>query len=122
MYIVTDTEKYLNGNCNIFAVALSKITNMKIGVFIEDRVCNYKVYDGLVHAFCFNGTLSDDSFVVDAAGSRPLKEIINEYNITENIRFKIVTSDEVLDFGYTTTDTLEEAIRKAKKYIFENIL
>ena len=49
-----EIEKYLNGDCDIFAIAASRIFNWKIGVITEERLLNgLTIGKGLIHAFCY---------------------------------------------------------------------
>ncbi|MBB4867569.1 hypothetical protein HNP46_006483 [Pseudomonas nitritireducens] len=71
-------EDYVHGRCHLFALALAKATQYKIGIFVdedcipEDGDTPIRV---LVHAFCY----VKDDLVIDARGIRCKVDLENEF-------------------------------------------
>lgn len=93
-----EIEKYLNGSCHLFAIALSRMTGWKILVITEPRVIDGLPDDdfirpGLVHAMCAIPGKKDTVF--DAKGGRHIDDIVLEYGVLENCTHEIVSEDTV---------------------------
>jgi len=65
-------DKYLNGECHLFAIAIARLTNWKIGAITEPRAVfrdsGILSLKGLNHAFCYSPDFPDWCF--DALGWR----------------------------------------------------
>lgn len=84
-YVVAD---YLHGGCNKFAIVLSDITGLKVGaLFIEEPLSEVDGIWCLTHAVC----MLDESTIVDAAGVRSLKEVLECYAFHET--FDVFSED-----------------------------
>lgn len=106
---ITKKEQFLNGDCDVFAYALSRKKHLRVYVLLEDRIVDGVVKSGLVHAFCIPNTTDkelDYAFeeIVDAAGLRGFKEMLLEYSYEGCPKFIIKALDtpaDVLDYaGY----------------------
>lgn len=76
-------ERYLHGECDKFAIALSKLTGFPMYAFFEERLLTGKegmrVGQGLVHVFV---SANDCTTAIDVKGERPLGHVLQEYGLS----------------------------------------
>ena len=87
-----EIERYLYGQCHMFAIALNRLSGLPIMVITEPRFTSTEgVYiTGLVHAMCFKE--GDVSRVFDAKGWRSIKDIEDSYYVHPDCTWRVVTA------------------------------
>lgn len=87
-------DNYLYGRCHIFALVVSQINNLKIGVLIDNEPLHYtNGLPSLEHAFCY----INDDLIIDARGIKSKKEIIQEYGCEANDLIELKDAKEVIE-------------------------
>lgn len=120
----TSRDKYLNGNCNVFALAALDIIEGDIICLLEDRSHPSEfsgVVRGLVHCF----VQLPDGMAFDANGVQHTENIINHCTILSPGLWveKPTTKRGVLEFGYVYKGGSEvEDIATARQYILDNLI
>ena len=90
-----EIDIYLNGDCDLFATAVHRLTGWQIAVIVEPRTIA-KGHDerlGLVHAFC----IKDDNLsqIFDAKGWRDANSLNKEYMLHNECSVQFMTEDEL---------------------------
>lgn len=112
----SEIDIYLNGDCDLFAIAVSRMTGWSIGIIVEPRLViesaqvqiipsdgslpnNDKPAKhtqlGLVHAFCYNDEKQD--MIFDAKGWRDANSLNKEYALHADCSVHLVTEHEVIN-------------------------
>lgn len=91
-------DRYLNGQCDMFAMAVSSLTGLTICIYTEERRDKKTVIEGLVHAFCVDN--KNIGRVFDAKGWRSITDIDMEYGVSERISHRIVSIEECYGVVY----------------------
>lgn len=101
LYPPFEIDKYLAGNCDMFAIAVSILYGLRIHVIMEPRLVSASIAQGLVHAYCCfpNST----TCVIDAKGVRPLLDIHNEYRVNPECWTEEITVDSLHKFIFPDT-------------------
>lgn len=89
---------YLHGSCHVFAIALSKLTGLPIGMIVEPRYLRQSgcYVDGLVHAFCVKPDNHD--YIFDAKGWRKYADLKDEYDLHDQCESSLTDWQGCEDF------------------------
>lgn len=109
-----EIDIYLNGDCDLFAAAVHRLTGWQIGVIVEPRLITTphvsmvtphngekplnkveptQISAGLVHAFCVNNTKLDQIF--DAKGWRDANSLNKEYRLHDKCSVQFMSEEEL---------------------------
>lgn len=114
----SDIDYYLNGNCDIFAVALSLIYPLDVyAIYQPIRITGKGNCQqiGLVHAYCYN---ERTGIYVDARGITNYERIKSAYGITYSSDITLNKIKDVHAFlNYINPDYKVDEIRKAVIFI-----
>lgn len=110
----TEIDKYLNGNCEIFAVAGNRILGWNIVAITEIRLVDGLTFERcLVHAFLIPPNHKFSIF--DAKGIRCYKQLNKEYPLDSNVSLESITEKELIDLVHFPKDI------KYRKISYEEI-
>lgn len=120
-----EIEKYLNGSCEIFAIAANRIFNWDIKIITEIRMLNGLVLGkALIHAFLI---LPDNSGnIFDAKGIRPYLKLEDDYFLHQYISDEIISDKDLIelvhkpsdpDYKPITYEEVEVQINEAESFI-----
>lgn len=86
----SEVERYLHGECHIFAIALFRLTALPILTITEPRFSysDGRYIEGLVHAVCYDPSIPD--LILDAKGWRDITHLKDEYYIHEECSYRTV--------------------------------
>lgn len=125
--VITEKDKYLHGECELFAIALYLIYPVDIYAIYEIRSIlengELKQRKGLVHAYCYSNR---NNMFIDARGIISIEDIEDEYLIDEmscvSIE-KITNISDLLIFihGESTSSAINKITEETVPYIKENL-
>ncbi|MCV9964196.1 hypothetical protein OIU34_20130 [Pararhizobium sp. BT-229] len=88
-----DEELMLHGRCHLFAVALSELTGLPIGAYLDTDIETERTV--LVHAFVVDGDIG-----IDIRGRVPLDDIIEGEFDTFEPELVMISREDVLLLGH----------------------
>ena len=104
-----EIEQYLNGSCEIFAIAARRLFKWDIFVITEERLINgLGIATGLVHAFTIPSTNPNDIF--DAKGIRDSNLLTNEYNLHDDVKISFMEENELITLVHNPGDQLYKTL------------
>lgn len=113
-----EIDSYLNGNCDLFAIAANRIFSWDITAITETRLLNgLYLGKGLIHAF--NKIDKQSSNIFDAKGIRDMKLLSDEYYLHSEIEYLNINEKDLIDLVYKTkiTSEIETSIASAMIFI-----
>lgn len=112
-----EIDSYLNGNCDLFAIAANRIFSWDIVAITETRLLNgLYLGKGLIHAF--NKIDKHSSNIFDAKGIRNIKLLSDEYFLHPEIEYLNTNEKDLINLVYKTKITNEIEISITSAMIF----
>jgi len=112
-------DKYLNGECHLFAIAIARLTNWKIGAITEPRAVfrdsGILSLKGLNHAFCYSPDFPDWCF--DALGWRRYQDVVEEYPLHPDCRLEELTQTQLFEIVYPGEEVCESDLNEVNSFI-----
>ncbi len=116
-----EIERFLNGDCDLFAIAVQRLTGWNIVSIIEPRLITWDGLSvrpnqiGLVHAVCIKDRYINSVF--DAKGWRDYSAMAREYKNHMDCYVREMTEHELHSLVYPNQPIDEDEVRKTMIFV-----